>query len=99
MGKKVTYVSTKTDPSVQWYYQTAAAAGSTPWNNRLAFMVANPTITPDITVTDTNLTSIITFADDSIYEEFANLTQAIIPEVMEYCTQHNITYDITVEDI
>jgi hypothetical protein len=62
-------------------------------------MVANPTITPVIDVTDTTLTSVITFTDDAVYEEFANLTQVIIPEVMEYCTQHNITYDITVEDI
>ena len=99
MGKRVTYTSTRADSNTQWYFETSAAANNQAWNDRLQFIISNPGVTSSVSKTDTTLTSIVTFPDETTYTEFANLTQSVMSDVIAYCNQHNITYNVVTEDV
>lgn len=99
MGKKVTYTSTRPDANTPWYYETPLATNNTAWNNRLQFMIDNPEINSSVSSTATTLTSVVTFTNDSDYNNFAVLTQETMGDVIAYCEDNGITYDVVVEDI
>lgn len=99
MGKKITYVATRADPTTEWYHQTPAASADFDWVKRMHFMKLENGITTEVTTTSTTLTSIVTIQDNSVYDDFISLTQEVQPQVAEYCTTNNITYNVVVEDI
>ncbi len=99
MGKRITYVATRADPSTNWYHQTAESTSNASWNKRLHFMKQDNQVTTEVTETETTLTSIVTIPSDELYEEFTTLTSEIQSALIEYCTANNITYEITIEDI
>ena len=99
MGKKVIYTSTRADSNTPWYYETSLAENNQAWNDRIQFMIDNPEITSSVSSTDTTLTSVVTFVNESDYNNFAVLTQGTMNDVIAYCDDNGITYDVVVEDI
>jgi predicted RNase H-related nuclease YkuK (DUF458 family) len=99
MAKRITYVATRADPATNWYHQTAESSSNSSWNQRLYYMAENHAISTNVTETATTLTSVVTCADESTYNEFTGLTQEIVSTMSAYCAANGITYEITVEDV
>lgn len=99
MGKRITYVATRANPATNWYHQTAESTTNASWNQRLFFMVQNQEVSTEVTETETTLTSVVTFTDDSKFAEFTELTEEIQSDLIAYCNANGITYSVVTEDI
>ena len=102
MGKRVTLITTRQDPSTPWFHETAQGSSvEQAVSEEQTFLMSNyETVSFNRTSTDTTLTLTLDFADPAIFDQYAALiVNNLESPYRTYCDANNMTVSRDITDI